>query len=277
MDREAAARTVWEADRTIARLCARSYVQQVFPGAVPLWGGDGEPTEPDELDAVWRVPDDDGARLLVVTALAGEYTLPRRQFPGGTTVVAGTRDYLRHAADRLREHGWGDLAGAIEQDMYADRLWYFELTAVLAVVDGEHRVETVEARQYDISDASLLHALLAAIRAGDRGAVERLRQPFGENLLKALVEAYPSLDDWTQRAHLIRAVSGNHDPVVAPVMAAILDIPDDAGGPGDPDMAREVRAIGLSMLETGGSVERFMRYYEDDEAAAASIARYRAG
>ncbi|MEN3609127.1 hypothetical protein AAH979_06205 [Plantactinospora sp. ZYX-F-223] len=86
MEREAAARTVWEADRTIARLCARSYVQQVFPGAVPLWGGDGEPTEPDELDAVWRVPDDDGARLLVVTALAGEYTLPRRQFPGGTTV-----------------------------------------------------------------------------------------------------------------------------------------------------------------------------------------------
>ncbi|RKR92223.1 hypothetical protein BDK92_6659 [Micromonospora pisi] len=277
MDHEAASRAVWVADRTIARLCATSYVQQVFPGAVRLWGTDSEPIEPDELDAVWRVPGDDGERLLVVTALAGEYELPRRRLPYGTTVVGGTRDYLRYAVERLREHGQNDLAGAIEREMYADRLWYFELAAVVTVVNGESRVEDVRARQYDISDASLLRALLAAIRAGDRSAIEKLRQPFGENLLKALVDAYPSLDTWPQRAHLVRAVSGHHGPMVTPVMAAILDIPDDAGGSDDSDMAREVRAIALSVLEAGGSAERFMRYYEDDEAAAAAIARHRAG
>ncbi|MGI5519920.1 hypothetical protein ACQEUX_03080 [Micromonospora sp. CA-259024] len=277
MNHEATSRAVWEADRMIARLCATSYVQQVFPEAVRLWGTDSEPTEPDELDAVWRMPDDDGERLLVVTALAGEYALPRRRLPYGTTVIGGTRDYLRYSVDRLREHGQNGLAGAIEREMYADRLWYFELAAVVTVVNGEHRVEDVRARQYDISDAGLLRALLTAIRAGDRDAIEKLRQPFGEKLLKALVDAYPSLDTWPQRAHLVRAVSGQHGPVVTPVMAAILDIPDGAGGSGDPDMAREVRAIALNVLEAGGSVERFMRYYEDGEAAAAAIARYRAG
>ncbi|MGC4746610.1 hypothetical protein ACLQ28_13235 [Micromonospora sp. DT201] len=277
MVHEATSRAVWEADRTIARLCATSYVRQVFPEAVCLWGADGEPTEPDELDAVWRMPGDDGERLLVVTALAGGYELPRRRLSYGTTVVGGTRDYLRYSVDRLREHGQNGLAGAIEREMYADRLWYFELAAVVTVVNGEHRVEDVRARQYDISDANLLGALLTAIRAGDRDAIEKLRQPFGEGLLKALVHAYPSLDTWLQRAHLVRAISGHHGPVVTPVMAAILDIPDDVGGSGDADMAREVRAIALNALEAGGSTERFMRYYEDDEAAAAAIARYRAG
>jgi len=252
---------VSDADRRIARLGADAYVRATFPGAVRLWGSPVEPFEPDDLDAIWRLGD---GGLLAVTALAGALTRPVRRLDRWQEVTAGTRDYIRHAAERLRGFGRGGLGDELEQQMYDDRLRHHEISTG---PDGHD----ITARAYDISDALLLDAILTAVRATDTKAVEDVRETYGDGLKRKLTAACATLGSWSQRAHLVRAVHGNHGPELAPLFEAVLDIPDDAGGDHDADMAREVRAIALADLEADGDFDRFMRYYEDDEAAKAAI------
>jgi hypothetical protein len=239
---------------------ADAYVRAAFPGAVRLWGSPTEPFEPDDLDAIWRLGD---GGLLAVTALAGARAVPVRRIDRWQEVTAGTRDYVRHAAERLRGFGRGGLGDELEQQMYDDRLRYHEISTA---PDGR-----TTARAYDISDALLLEAILAAVRAADPKAVEDVRETYGEGLKRKLTAALATLGSWPQRAHLVRAVHGNHGPELAPLFEAVLDIPDDAGGEGDADLAREVRAIALADLEADGDFDCFMRYYDDDEAAKAAI------
>lgn len=259
-------KTVREADQKIARLGAHVYVRTTYPGAVQVWGNHREPFVPDDFDGVWRL---DADRLLVVTALSGEYGRPVRQFRPRMQVTAGTRDYVRHAAEQLREHDQVDLGDEIERQMYDDRLWHYEIST-----DPDR--DDITSRQYDISDARLLGAILDAVHALDLNAVEALRARFGDGLQRSLADAYDTLETWPQRAYLVRALNGNHGPALAPVFEAVLGIPDGAGGDTDADMVREVRAIALADLEAGGDFDRFMRYYQDDAAAVAAI-RQRAG
>jgi hypothetical protein len=250
-----------DADRRIARIGAEAYVRVTFPGAVRLWGSPNEPFEPDDLDAIWRLADGD---LLAVTALAGTHTRPVRRPNRWREVTAGTRDYVRHAAEQLRGFGRGDLGDELEQQMYDDRLRYHEIST-----DADR--DEVTGRVYDISDARLLEAILTAVRAADTKAVEDLRETYGDGLKRKLAASLATLGSWPQRAHLVRAVNGNHGPELTPLFEAVLDIPDDAGGANDADMVREVRAIALADLEADGDFDCFMRYYEDDEAAKAAI------
>jgi len=74
---------------------------------------------PDDLDGVWREPggaDDGGDRWLAATATAGEYGPVERAYDWGQCVLAGTRDCLRFAIARRREHGHAGLAADLERE-----------------------------------------------------------------------------------------------------------------------------------------------------------------
>jgi hypothetical protein len=61
------------------------------------------------------------------------------------------------------------------------------------------------------------------------------------------------------------------------VFTDLLAIPDSAPGMDEPydDTAREARTFALTWLDGEDDGDRFVRLYEDEEAQAAGIARYR--
>lgn len=109
----AAYRQAKDLDRVVARLGAVAYLTSAFPAAVRVWGWPDEVAQtvgtdppapgfrPDDLDGLWERTDADGPHLLAVTATAGGQSLP--EITG--YACAGTRDYLRAAAERLHKDG----------------------------------------------------------------------------------------------------------------------------------------------------------------------------
>jgi hypothetical protein len=264
------------ADRVIAVFGAQAYVRGQWPAAERVWGGPEQVPVPDDLDGVWREHTGDGERWFAVTATAGEYGPAERAYDWGQRVVAGTRDYLRFAIARLREHGRDEVAGGLEREMYAGRLVYLRLDTVIE--DGQ--ATEVNARQYDISDAAVVTALLEAVRDRDSGEVERLRQPLGPGAARALAEAYWTLGGWHEKALLVRVLGDARqagDPRLAAAFADVLAIPDVVPGAERlTDTAREARTVALTRLAGDTDPEHFVALYEDEAAQAEAIARYRA-
>ncbi len=267
------------ADRVIAVLGAQAYIRSQWPAAERVWGDHEQVPVPDDLDGVWREPggaEDGGDRWLAVTATAGEYGPAERARDWGQRVLAGTRDYLRFAAARLREHGHPELAGALEREMYAGRLVYLLLAT--SIENGQ--AAEVTARQYDICDAAVVTSLLEAVRDRDPAEVERLRQPLGPGAARALAEAYWTLGGWPEKALLVRVLGDARqagDPRLAAAFADVLAIPDVVPGAEQlTDTAREARTVALTRLAGDTDPEHFVALYEDEAAQAEAIARYRA-
>lgn len=262
------------ADRVIAVLGAQAYISSQWPAAQRVWGDTGQVPVPDDLDGVWREDDGGGERWFAVTATAGEYGPAERAYDWGQRVLAGTRDYLRFAIARLREHGRDEVAGGLEREMYAGRLVYLRLDTVIE--DGQ--ATEVNARQYDISDAAVVTALLEAVRDRDSGEVERLRQPLGPGAARGLAEAYWTLSGWYEKALLVRALGDARepgDPRLAAAFRDVLAIPDVVPGAEQlTDTAREARTVALTGLAGDTDPRHFAELYEDEAAQAAAIARY---
>jgi hypothetical protein len=107
-------------DRTIALLGALGYVTSQFPGAHLEWGDPDTLPEPDDIDGIWCQPEDGSGgrdRWIAASAVSGTYGPAERSFPWGGRVLAGTRDYLRFAIGRLRDHGQHRLADALESEI----------------------------------------------------------------------------------------------------------------------------------------------------------------
>lgn len=265
------------ADRVIAVFGAQAYISSQWPGAERVWGDTEQVPVPDDLDGVWREHTDEGERWFAVTAIAGEYGPAERAYDWGQRVLAGTRDYLRFAIARLREHGRNEVAGGLEREMYAGRLVYLRLDTVIE--DGQ--ATEVNARQYDISDAAVVTAVLEAVRDRDSGEVERLRQPLGPGAARALAEAYWTLGGWHEKALLVRALGDARepgDPRLAAAFKDVLAIPDVVPGAEQlTDTAREARTVALTGLAGDTDPQHFVELYEDEAAQAAAIARYGSG
>jgi hypothetical protein len=266
------------ADRTIALIGATGYMRSEFPAARMEWGNQDAPPEPDDIDEIWCEPagdEGDPGRWFAVTAVSGSYGPAERSYSWGQRVLAGTRDYLRFAVKRLREHGQGRLADALETEMLASRLVYLELTTV----GDSTETARVRARQYDISDATLVAAMLDAVRGHDSNRIESLRQPLGRGAAGLLADAYWTLPGWYEKALLVRFAYGARDrshPGLRAVFADLLGIPDTAPGIGaHDDTSREARTFALTWLDGDVDPDSFVRLYEDEDAQAAGIARYR--
>lgn len=191
----------------------------------------------------------------------------------GQRVLAGTREYLQFALGRLREHDQGGLAGVLEAEMLGGRLVYLELTTA-----GE-TAETMRlhARQYDISDETLVAEMIAAVDDGDANRIESLRQPLGAGAADLLAAEYWSLPGWFEKALLARLAYGGQDRGHAGLRAAFTDllaIPDAAPGYSGDDTAREARTFALTWLDGYENPDGFVRLYEDEDAQAAGIARH---
>jgi len=264
------------ADRTIALIGAVGYMRSVFPSVQLEWGDRDTPPEPDDIDQIWREQadgPDSRDRWFAVTAISGTYGPAERSYSWGQRVLAGTRDYLRFAIDRLRDHDQGRLADALEAETLASRLVYLELTTT-----ADPETPTVHAREYDISDATLVANVLAAVRDHDPDRIERLRQPLGSGAADLLATAYWSLPGWYDKALLARVARDTQDRRHArllEVFADLLGIPDTAPGFIGKDTAREARTIALTWLDGDADPVSFVRLYEDEDAQAADIARHR--
>jgi hypothetical protein len=266
------------ADRTSALIGAMGYMQSEFPGARLHWGDPHAPPEPDDIDQIWCRPagGPDGQDCwFAVTAASGAYGPAERSYPCGHRVVAGTRDYLRFAIERLRNHGQNQLAGVLETETLAGRLVYLELTTT---GDSMETIE-VRARQYDISDATLAASVLAAVRDHDADRIGQLKQPLGPGAADHLAAAYWTLPGWYDKALLARIARDARDRSHAglrQVFEDLLGIPDTVpGAEALGDTAREARAIALTWLDGDDDPESFVRLYEDEAAQAAGIANYR--
>jgi hypothetical protein len=271
---------LYAAERAIALIGATGYMQTQFPAAQLEWGDRNAPPTPDDIDQVWREAGggaDGGDRWFAVTAVSGTYGPQERAYSWGQRVLAGTREYLRFAIERLSEHGHKELAGSLEAEMLGSRLVYLELTTV-----GES-VETMEvrARQYDISDETMVASMLAAVHEQDSNRIERLRQPLGTGAADALAAAYWTLSGWYEKALLARFAHDTRDRSHAglgAVFADLLAIPDEpANSLGGGDTAREARTFALTWLDGDEDGDSFVRLYEDEDAQAAGIARYLGG
>lgn len=279
------------ADRGIALLCAMGYMQGQFPGAQLEWGDTKAPPDPDDIDQIWHEPvggtrqrflrrggsptssADSRGRWFAVTAVSGTYGPAERSYSWGQRVLAGTRDYLVFAIGRLRERGQGRLADALETEMLADRLVYLLLTTTVDTA-GE---PLVQARQYDISDATLAGNVLAAVRDHDEDRIENLKQALGQGAADLLTAAYWTLPGWFDKALLGRVACCARDHSHAGLRKVFEDLLGiDGAAPGVyGDMAREARARALTWLDDNHDPDSFVRLYEDEEAQAAGIARYR--
>jgi hypothetical protein len=266
------------ADRAIAILGATAYIRTNFPRAQLEWGDSKTRPDPDDLDEVWREPGpgpQDQDRWFAVTAVAGRYGPAERSYPWGGRVLAGTRDYLRFAISGFRARGQDRVAGALEEQMYADRLVYLELTVV---IDGQQATE-VRARQYDISDATLAASVLAAAVSPNSDLIERLKQPLGPGAADRIASGYWTLPGWYEKALLGRVSWNCRDRSHAGLTRMFTDllaIPDPVPGAENlADTAREARALAVTWLDGDHDAERFVRLYEDEDALAASVARHR--
>jgi hypothetical protein len=275
------------ADRELAAFGAMAYVRASFPGAVVEWGDVIATPDnavrvwrlPDDLDGVWRQPgggDGGRDRWLAATAISGTYGPAERRDHWGRQLLAGTRDYLWFAVERFREHGQARLADALEAETLASRLVYVELTA-----SGDTR-ETfqVDARQYDIGDDTIVARVLDAVHRRDENKIERLRQPVGPGLADQLAGAYWKLPGWFDRALLARVAREMRDRSHAGLHAVFEDLlripvnPAEYGAYGD--TSREACAIALHWLGGDGDDPKNFGFYDDGEAQAAAVARYRA-
>jgi hypothetical protein len=259
------------ADRKIALYGAQAYIRSQWPAAERVWGDPEQVPVPDDIDGVWRELADDGERWFAVTATAGEYGPAERAYDWGQRVLAGTRDYLRFAIARLREHRHTQLADVLEREMYASRLIYLLLAT--GIENGE--ATEVTARQYDISDAAMLTKLLEAVRGRNPSEVERLRQPLGPGAAHGLAEAYWTLGSWQEKALLVRVLGDAlepGDPQLAAVFEDVLAIPDVVPGAEQlTDTAREARTVALTRLAGDTDPEHLVELYEDEAAQKAAI------
>jgi len=157
-----------------------------------------------------------GDRWFAVTAVSGSYGPAERTYSWGQRVLAGTREYVRFAVDRLRERG----QDALETELFADRLVYLELTTA---GDSMETIK-VRARQYDLSDATLVAGVLDAFRGHDSNKIESLRQPLGPGAADLLAAAYWTLPGWYEKALLARVAYGARDRSHAGLRTAFKEI-----------------------------------------------------
>ncbi len=160
--------------------------------------------------------------------------------------------------------------------MLASRLVHLELSTA-----GE-TAETmqVHARQYDLSDETLVAGMIAAVDDGDSDRIESLRQPLGAGAADLLAAEYWTLPGWFEKALLAWLAYGARDHGHAGLRAVFTDllaIPDAAPGYADDDTAREARTFALTWLDGDDDPDSFFRLYEDEDAQAAGIARYLSG
>jgi hypothetical protein len=276
-DRDAA---LLAADRSIALVGAIGYVQSYFSGSRLEWGDTQAPPVPDDIDEIWCQPaggPDGRDRWIAVTAVSGTYRAAERCNSWGNRLLAGTRNYLSFAIDRLREHGQDRLADALETEMLASRLVYLELTTTAESMENA----SVQARQFDISDETLVANMLAAVRDRDPDRADRLRQPLGSGAVDRLVAAYWTQPGWYEKEILARFARDARDRShvgLRDVFLDLLGIPDAIPGLDRPgDIVREARTMALTWLEGDDDPESFVRLYEDEEAQATGVARYRRG
>ena len=142
-------------------------------------------------------------------------------------------------------------------------------------------METIEvrARQYDLSDATLVAGVLDAVRGHDSNKIESLRQPLESGAADLLAAAYWTLPGWYEK----RCSPGSPTARGTARTRAcglpsrkLLAIPDTAPGiNARDDTPPEVRTLALTWLDGDNDPDRFVRLYEDEEAQAAGIERYR--
>jgi len=281
---EAEHRRASERDRMLARQAAASYVAGRFPDAEPLleWphdrGGVGaEPTGPgfraDDLDGMWQRPGPDGPRLIAISVSGGDHPLPEVvPEPGAPALPAGTRDYLRLAAERVRADGRAELADTLARETLAGRLTYLHVAT-----DPGGQSPSGTAQPFDISDETMVATLLAAVRARKYRRLDDLYMPLGEGAVRQIITAYRTMDDLREK-EVVQALLYACAPLepAQPVFrdtvanAERLDEARDAGVEIDTRVALSMAMSGLELDR-----DRFSALLGDDDAFTAALRRHR--
>jgi hypothetical protein len=274
-------------DRAAARRAAAAAVAERYPAAEPLltWPagtdetadtdetddaeGDAEATtpgfRPDDLDGVWRLPGPDAPRLVAVSVSGGDHPLP--ELPSGTgdaTVPAGTRDYLRRAADRLRGDGRADVADALLAELLTGDLVYLHVTP------GSRGQPAVQ--PFDVSDEALVATLLQAVRRRPYRSAEDHYTPMGDRAAGMLVAAYRRMPDLAER-ELVQTLLFAGAPLAAgrPVYEDMLARSQAAEAAGAGLDVRVAASMAVSGLELDR--DRFGVLLHDDDAFAEAVRR----
>jgi hypothetical protein len=153
-----------------------------------------------------------------------------------------------------------------------DRLIYLHTHAQIA--DGE--LSGVQARQFDLSDATMLKEMLAAVRSGNFARIDEARQPMGPGAAKQLVAAYQDMASIGERVQVqfLLFSSGQLElarPVFADVLTQVASMLRDGQSASGVDFRVDL-AMAMSGLE--GDTDRFDLYYRDDAARDTALARH---
>lgn len=158
--------------------------------------------------------------------------------------------------------------------MLAGRLVYLHTHTLIE--DGDATEVTV--RQFDISDASMIEEMLAAVRAHDVRRVDKAKQATSADAARQLIAAYEATDDISQRVLLqFLLFSSGHLELARPVFADIVGLVGTMlhGGASTDGTTVDPRfdlSVAISGLERDR--DRFGVYMSDEEAFVSALARH---